>query len=121
MEIRRIVPDIRSNQIERSKHFYQDFLGLELVMDMEWILTFASASNPSAQITILKTDSQHSVNSDIMISMEVDDVNQAYDKAVSLGYEITYPLSDEQWGVRRFFVKDPNNVTINLMCHINEK
>jgi hypothetical protein len=36
-----------------------------------------------------------------------------------LGYEITYPLTTEAWGpVRRFWVKDPNSVTVNLMAHI---
>ena len=118
MEIRRIVPDISSDQIEKSKKFYQDFLGLKLAMDMEWVLTFVSVSNPTAQITIVKADNPQISNSNIMITIEVADVNQAYEKAISLGYEINYPLTNEQWGVRRFFVKDPNGVTINLMCHI---
>lgn len=29
------------------------------------------------------------------------------------------PLSIEKWGVKRFFVKDPNGVTVNIMCHID--
>lgn len=120
MEIRRIVPDISSDQIDESKRFYQDFLGMNLEMDMEWILTFVSTSNPTAQITILKTEGPVRSNSNIMISMEVEDVDLAYDKAVDYGYEITYPLTVESWGVKRFFVKDPNGVIINLMCHQRE-
>jgi hypothetical protein len=27
-------------------------------------------------------------------------------------------LTDEPWGVRRFFVTDPNGTVINVMCHI---
>ena len=37
MEIRRIVPNINSSNFEESKKFYKDFLGLNLVMDMDWI------------------------------------------------------------------------------------
>jgi predicted enzyme related to lactoylglutathione lyase len=118
MEIRRIVPDISSDQIDKSKQFYQEFRGLKLAMDREWILTFVSESNPTAQITIVKTENLQISNSNIMITMEVADVNQAYERAIALGYEINYPLTNEQWGVKRFFVKDPNGVTINLMCHI---
>lgn len=40
-----------------------------------------------------------------------------YEKAKLLNYEIPYPITNEPWGVRRFFVKDPNGVTINVMSH----
>jgi uncharacterized glyoxalase superfamily protein PhnB len=33
-----------------------------------------------------------------------DDVDAAYASAVRAGAEITHPLTDEPWGVRRFFV-----------------
>jgi hypothetical protein len=29
-----------------------------------------------------------------------------------------YPLTNEPWGVRRFFVTDPNGIVINVMSHI---
>jgi uncharacterized glyoxalase superfamily protein PhnB len=38
-------------------------------------------------------------------------------KAVTLGLHIVYPLTDEPWGVRRFFVTDPNGIIINLLSH----
>ncbi|HFA49410.1 MAG TPA: hypothetical protein ENJ95_10390 [Bacteroidetes bacterium] len=45
------------------------------------------------------------------------DIVTLYNKAKTMGIEITYPITDEPWGVRRFFVKDPNGVTVNIMCH----
>jgi predicted enzyme related to lactoylglutathione lyase len=56
MDILRIVPNISSGKMEESKKFYEDFLGLSLVMDMEWIMTFTSVVNPAAQICIIKND-----------------------------------------------------------------
>ena len=35
------------------------------------------------------------------------------------GREIVYPLTDEEWGVRRFFVRDPGGVVVNVMSHID--
>ena len=55
MNIRRIVPDITSIHFEESKRFYSDFIGLTLAMEMEWILTFISETNPMAQINIIKS------------------------------------------------------------------
>lgn len=50
-------------------------------------------------------------------SIEVDDVDAAYEAAVRLGAEIVYPLTDERWGVRRFFVRDPDGHILNVLGH----
>ena len=118
MKIRRIVPDISSTNLEENKKFYADFMGLKLAMDMKWILTFISESNPTAQINIIQSKEPIDVNSGVGISFEVSDIDLMYKKAKSNNYEITYPITNEPWGVRRFFVKDPNGVIINLMTHI---
>ncbi len=120
MNTRRIVPNIPSAKMEQSRAFYHELLGLALVMDMEWILTFASPSNPTAQISIVKQDSLVSAEPGITVSMEVDDIDELYRRVMAGGHKILYPITDEAWGVRRFFVQDPNGVTINIMSHIRQ-
>ena len=117
MKFRRITPDINSNKIEESKTFYSEFIGLKLAMDMGWILTFVSESNPTAQINILRSDEKDIDNSNVAISIESSDVDGLYKKALTENMEVVYPLKVEAWGVKRFFVKDPNGVTVNIMCH----
>ena len=41
-----------------------------------------------------------------------------YQRAEKQNIEKVYPITDEPWGVRRFLVKDPNGVTINLLMHL---
>jgi catechol 2,3-dioxygenase-like lactoylglutathione lyase family enzyme len=115
MSIRRVVPDITSERIDESRKFYTEFLGFSLAMDMGWILTFASPSNPTAQVTLLRAPSSAAPNPNM--SIEVEDVDEVHAKAVALGLQIVYPLTDEPWGVRRFFVTDPNGVVINIVSH----
>jgi hypothetical protein len=31
--------------------------------------------------------------------------------------EIVHPLQDEEWGVRRFYVRGPNGRVINVLSH----
>jgi len=50
-------------------------------------------------------------------ALEVTDVDEAYARAVEQGIEIVYPLTDEPWGVRRFFAVDPNGAIINIVSH----
>lgn len=116
--IRRVVPNISSNDMEKNKQFYGAFLGMELVMDMGWILTFASRENKTAQLSVVQDDKTTIAdNAGIFISIEVSDVDQLYENAKKGNWEIIYPLTDEPWGVRRFFIKDPNGATINLLTH----
>ena len=114
-DIRRVVPNITSNCVESSVEFYTQFLGFKVAMDMGWIVTVVSPSSPLAQISIVRGDSSSGLN--ITLSIEVDDVDTLHEAAISRGYDVVYPLTDEPWGVRRFHVKDPNGVTINVMRH----
>ena len=51
------------------------------------------------------------------VSIGVDDVDTAHAAARELGCEIVYPLTDEPWEVRRFFVRDPNDKVLNILGH----
>ncbi|GHC60543.1 VOC family protein [Ulvibacter litoralis] len=116
--ILRIVPNIYSNDVEASKKFYTQFLDMKLVMDMEWVLTFASKENPKAQITIIQnTGNKPLDNKAIFLSIEVVNIDLWYERAKTQDIEIVYPITTESWGVKRFFVKDPNGATINLLSH----
>jgi catechol 2,3-dioxygenase-like lactoylglutathione lyase family enzyme len=119
MNIRRVVPDIKSHRLAESRAFYVDFLGLELAMDMGFVMTFVSPSNPTAQITVLRDDGGAMPMPDV--SIEVADVDEMYKRAIERGLEIVYPLTDEPWGVRRFFVVDPNGTILNVLSHTAPK
>ena len=115
MNTKRIVPDITSDRMDESRKFYSEFLGLQLAMDMGWVLTFVSPTNPTAQITLMQASTSSVPNPNL--SIEVDDVDAVHAKAAELGLQIVYPLTNEPWGVRRFFVTDPNGVVVNVMSH----
>lgn len=51
------------------------------------------------------------------VSVEVDDVDALHQAARRAGAEIVHPLTDEPWGVRRFFVRDPNGRVVNVLTH----
>jgi predicted enzyme related to lactoylglutathione lyase len=115
MTVRRIVPDLHGAQPIESRVFYEDVIGLELAMDLGWIVTFASPSNATAQISVMSSDASAPTMPDV--SIEVDDADAVHHKAVEHGFEIVHPLTDEPWGVRRFFVRDPNGAVINVLQH----
>jgi catechol 2,3-dioxygenase-like lactoylglutathione lyase family enzyme len=111
----RIVPDFQSDEPIASAGFYRDVLGLEVAMDQGWIVTFADPDDPSVQLSVVSRDATASIDADV--SIEVDDVEAIYGLAVRSGFEIVHPLTDEPWGVRRFFVRDPTGKVVNVLQH----
>jgi len=114
VEIRRVVPNITSDRLDQSRAFYVDLLGFEIAMDMGWIVTVASPTNPTAQISLIRQDTATPIQA--QISVELAGVDAVY-AAMQREAQIVYPLTDESWGVRRFFVVDPNGVVVNVVSH----
>jgi catechol 2,3-dioxygenase-like lactoylglutathione lyase family enzyme len=115
MSVRRVVPNITSDKLDACREFYAGLLGFQVAMDMGWVMTFVSPSNPTAQVSVLREDATAPVVA--QITVEVADVDAVHAEALRRGVELVYPLTDEPWGVRRFFVKDPNGVVLNVARH----
>jgi catechol 2,3-dioxygenase-like lactoylglutathione lyase family enzyme len=115
MSVRRVVPDLSSSSLEAAKAFYTGVLGLQPVMDHGWIVTFADPDQPGAQLSLMTHDATAPVVPSV--SVQVDDVDACHAAAVRAGAEIVHPLTDEPWGVRRFFMRDPDGHVINVLSH----
>jgi len=111
--IRRAVPNISSDRPAATRDFFVELLGFEVVMDMGWIATVASPANPAVQVAIVGNDDPAAPG----ISVEVADVDAVHAKAVERGFEIAYPLRDEEWGVRRFMLREPSGTVVNVLSH----
>ena len=114
MTVRRVVPNLTVADLAGARDAYVATLGLTEVMNHGWILTLADADR-GHQISLMTEDLTASVNPDV--SVEVDDVDAAHDAAVAAGLQIVHPLTDEQWGVRRFFFADPSGNVVNVLSH----
>jgi uncharacterized glyoxalase superfamily protein PhnB len=112
--ISRAVPNIRTDRPAETRDFFVDLFGFEVAMDMGWVMTVAAPNNASVQITIVSSDDMAAPG----ISVEVADVDAVHAQAVERGFEIAYPLRDEDWGVRRFMLRDPNGTVVNVLSHI---
>ena len=115
MAVVRIVPNIAADRIDEAAAFYRDLLGLDLVMDLGWIATYAANCMASPQISFAVEGGSGTPVPDL--SIEVDDVDDIYDRAVRAGFEISYDIVTEPWGVRRFFVRDSFGKIVNVLSH----
>jgi predicted enzyme related to lactoylglutathione lyase len=65
-----------------------------------------SPTNPTALLSIVREEAS--------AVAQVADVDAIHAQAVRRGVELVYPLTDEPRGVRRFLVKDPNGLVLNV-------
>lgn len=115
MRVRKIVPNLAVGNIEQSKSFYGEFLGLEnKEFDLGWVARFTTPDGVSS-VQVVTGDATSPADS--VMSVMVDDVDAAYEEAERLGYDIVHPLTTEAWGVRRFLVRAPDGNVVNIVRH----
>lgn len=116
MKVKRIVANIDTQDIAAAKSFYQDVLGLDILMDHGWIVTYGSDEDMGIQISFASQGGSDTPTPDL--SIEVDDVDAALEGMKKAGFPIEYGPADEPWGVRRFYVRDPFGKLINILAHV---
>jgi uncharacterized glyoxalase superfamily protein PhnB len=113
MNIERIVPDLTVEDLDAAVQEHTAILGLRVVMNHGWIVTLAD--NAGHQLSLMTNDATAAVNPNV--SVFVDDVDEAYAAASAAGVEIVHPLTDQEWGVRRFFYRDTTGHVVNVGSH----
>jgi catechol 2,3-dioxygenase-like lactoylglutathione lyase family enzyme len=116
MKVRRIVANLEVEDAARARRFYQDVLGLDLLMDHGWIRTYGSGEKMRVQVSFASEGGSGTPVPDL--SIEVDEVDDALKRMQDAGFPIEYGPVDEPWGVRRFFVRDPFGKLINILAHV---
>lgn len=115
MKVKRIVANIATEDIAKAKRFYGDILGLDVLMDHGWLVTYGSAEKMTVQVGVATQGGSSTPVPDL--SIEVDDVEEALARKKKAKIKIEYGPADEHWDVRRFFVRDPFGKLVNILMH----
>jgi catechol 2,3-dioxygenase-like lactoylglutathione lyase family enzyme len=114
--VRRIVANLAVADPSADAPFWTGLLGLETPFDLGWVVNHRGPNN--AQVQLIPRDA--TAPEDSRVSVEVADPDAlatVHAGAVAAGLEIVHPLTDEEWGVRRFFVRTPQGVVVNVLTH----
>ena len=115
MQVNRVIPDIAVDDLDAAREFYAGFLGLsDEEFNLGWVARFTSPET-GASVQVLTEDETGQTNP--VASVLVEDVDAAFAEAQEQGIEIVHPLTDEEWGVRRFFVRAPDGNVFNIVAH----
>lgn len=115
--VKRIIPYAAGDDLAASREFYVDVFGLEVAME-DPVLGLRFPVNPAVQLLVPPLGME---NPPPRFGIDVGEpaaVDAAHAEVVRRGLRVVYPLTDEPWGVRRFFVADSSGTVINVLAHL---
>lgn len=103
---------------QSSLTFYRDILGLEVAQLEDGFVAFKmqdqdfainEISKASAMVNVPEADfePQTGKTDRVLLCTRVENVDVAYDTLKAKGVEFTLPPTDQYWGLRTAFFKDP--------------
>ena len=75
MAVKRAVANVAADRVDATKTFYGDVLGMEVAMDMGWIVTFTADGSMTRQISVMSEGGSGTPMPDL--SIEVDNLSAA--------------------------------------------
>jgi catechol 2,3-dioxygenase-like lactoylglutathione lyase family enzyme len=120
MTVSRILTNICSDCLSQSRDFYVSLLDLHVNYDSDWYVQLSSPSDSQLELGIILRDSElvptshQTAPTGLYITFVVDDVDQTYAKAKSLGLRIVQEPRNEFYGQRRFLTIDPNGCLLDI-------
>ena len=115
VKVKRIVSNVAASDVDKATIFYEELLGLKVLMDLGWIRTYGSGSEMTIQVSVMSEGGSGTAVPDM--SIEVNDIEEALTRVQKASIPIEYGPKSEPWGVRRFYVRDPFGKLINILQH----
>jgi catechol 2,3-dioxygenase-like lactoylglutathione lyase family enzyme len=111
-------PIIVTEHFAACRDFWTRHLGFAVVFENEWFVYLQAAGASMAFMSPAHPSSPpgpESYTAGISMELEVADAATALAELRASGREPDYPLTDEPFGQRRFSVRDPSGLWINIV------
>ncbi|MFK3665940.1 VOC family protein [Ochrobactrum teleogrylli] len=107
-----------------ARDFWAKYLEFEVAFDSSWFCLLV-AEGGTASIAFMTPDHPSSppgpeiyTGSGLCFEMEVADAKAAHEELAGRGLPITYPLTEEPFGQRRFGFADPTGLWVDVVEQI---
>ena len=115
-----MVVGVYSDDLQRSKKFYADLLGLVPTFDSDWIVQMTSPRNEKLNLSLqLRThcsipEAFRKRPQGFSVAFVVLDVDSVFETAKKMGLEIVQTPKNEDYGQRRFLTLDPDGLLVDV-------
>ena len=113
-------PIVVTEKKDACRDFWTRHLGFVIAFENDWFV-YLVADDASATVAFMTPDHPSSppgpeaYAAGISMELEVEDAAAALDEVRATGKTPDYPLTDESFGQRRFSLRDPSGLWINIV------
>jgi len=112
---------LRVQDLQRSREFYENFLGMQADWepDAENVYLTTGGQDNLALHQVVQTkvpDQLESLDHFGFVVSTKQEVDEFYQKALSLSLPIVKAPKDHRDGARSFYLKDPDGVVVQIIC-----
>ena len=121
MKLSSYYPVIGTTDVAGTVAFYRRHFPFEPAYDSGWYVHLVWQGQRSVNLAVL--DCRHESIPEafrrpaqgVLINLELDDVDGAYERLRASGAPIVLSLRDEPWGQRHFIAQDPNGLLLDVI------
>jgi catechol 2,3-dioxygenase-like lactoylglutathione lyase family enzyme len=103
---------VHVTDLERTRRFYVDDLGLSVLMREEGYLRLGGDNG--FHMGMEERDPSEVGSAGVEIVIRVPDVDAAYRSLVDRGYSFESPPTDMPWGARHAWLRDPDGYRLSI-------
>jgi uncharacterized glyoxalase superfamily protein PhnB len=113
---------ITTDQLTETRDFYMRWLGFTVLFEATWFVLLASDGEHPFNLAFMRSDHPSRPpgpetfdGKGMIVTLQVSDAAAEYERLQAAGCPIHYPLHDEPWGQRRFMLRDPAGVLLDVV------
>lgn len=124
MRLADLYPIVMTDRLAECRAFWVDRLGFSVAFEASWILVLSSGG-AGRLVAFMTTDHPSTPphrerfgGEGLLLTLEVEDVDAEHARLAALGIVAEHGPQDEPWGQRRFLLRDPAGVWVDVVRQI---
>jgi uncharacterized glyoxalase superfamily protein PhnB len=111
---------IKSESVEDTARFYEDYFGFERSFAADWYVSLKSGAFELAVVdpaheSLPQAYRGKTSNQSVFVNIETDEVDDIFERVSADGRVVHLALRDEPWGQRHFITEDPNGIPVDVI------
>jgi catechol 2,3-dioxygenase-like lactoylglutathione lyase family enzyme len=118
-------PLVTVTALRDSRDFFVTFFGMSLVFEASWVVMLARKERGPIALGLMSADHPSKPpgpeafdGKGMIMTFHVADAAAEHRRLQAAGAPIAYGLAEESWGQRRFMVRDPSGILVDVVEQI---
>jgi uncharacterized glyoxalase superfamily protein PhnB len=125
MQLEAAYPVVVTQKLAECRNFYLRWFGFRVVFEASWFAYLRASDESPHGIAFMAPDhpsrppGPEAFSGDgLLLTLQVADAASVFERVRRDGLQVDHPLQDEPWGQRRFGLRDPAGVWVDVVEQI---